>query len=270
MALVDLAAKSLGVHITHLFGGPQRRSVEVHGSVGWSRQKDDMAKSAAEQATRYPWIKVYVGRDELSEDLSRLRAVRKAVGDITSLLVDINGLWTRSDALDALPVLQELDVAAVEQPLDPSDDAGQAMIARNYRETGGIDVVLDERVREIRAIHDASNLGLGHVVNIGVSKLGGLTVALEAVRSAQEHHLPVSIGSLTELGVATSAGITLAALATGLGRIPTALNGPEHFAEHVTVPELVPADGRLELPHNGAGFGCEISERLSACFEDGR
>src|SRR5215212_2354707 len=192
MALLDLAGKALGVPVCELLGGRHRDAVEVHGSVGWDADPERVADTAEHQAPEFRWLKLYAGTGTLREDLERLAAARRRVG---------NGH----------PFLLELGVAAVEQPVAAGDDAGQARVAAVYAEQHGIGVIADERVRCAADAHSVAVTAAAQCVNVGVSKLGGIVAAFDAATTARSAFLATSVGSVVELGVATAAGLQLAA-----------------------------------------------------------
>src|SRR3954452_22172820 len=180
MALLDLAGKSLGVPVHELLGGSHRDAIEVHGSVGWDADPERVADTAEQQAPEFRWLKLYAGTGTLQEDLQRIEAVRRRVGDDHPFLLDVNGLWSPLEALQAGPVLRELGVEVVEQPVCSRDDAGQARVTAAYAEQHQLEVVADERIRTVEQVHTAAVNQVAGCVNVGLSKLGGILVALDA------------------------------------------------------------------------------------------
>src|SRR5919108_3783240 len=130
-AVVDLRR-----HVRH-----NRDAIELHGSVGWDEDPEKVADTAEEQAPDFHWLKLYAGTGTLREDLDRIEVVRQRVGDDHPFLLDVNGLWSPLEALTAGPVLRELGVRVVEQPVCSRDDAGQARVAAAYAEQHLIAVV---------------------------------------------------------------------------------------------------------------------------------
>jgi L-alanine-DL-glutamate epimerase-like enolase superfamily enzyme len=101
MALLDLAGKSLGVAVHELLGGRYRDAIEVHGSVGWDADPERVAHTAEQQAPEFRWLKLYAGTGTLEDDLERIAAVRRRVGDDHPFLLDVNGLWSPLQAIAA-------------------------------------------------------------------------------------------------------------------------------------------------------------------------
>jgi L-alanine-DL-glutamate epimerase-like enolase superfamily enzyme len=265
MALLDLAGKSLGVQVHELLGGRHRDAIEVHGSVGWDADAEKVADIAEEQAAEFRWLKLYAGAGTLEEDLERIAAVRRRVGDEHPFLLDVNGWWSPLEAIAAGPVLRDLGVEAVEQPVSAADDEGQAQVAAVYAEQHGIGVIADERVRAPSDVHAVAVRRAAHCVNVGVSKMGGIVAALDAGLTGYAAHLRVSVGSVVELDVATAAGLQLAAALPEV-TYPSYLIGSRKYARQITSTPLEVLDSRLAIS-NRPGLGIEVDEEAVAAMD---
>ena len=261
-ALLDLVAREAGVPVADLLGGRVRDRVQVHGSVGWSESPEDVAKVAATQAGEFTWLKLYAGRGALDDDLVKIEAAADQVGPTHPFLLDINGLWTVTDVVRAAPRLASAGVQLVEQPVHPADYEGNAVATRILRDEYGIDVAADESIRTPADVAAVATAGAASVVNVGMSKMGGITPALEAAKVAAAHGLEVMVGGVVELGVANAAGLQLAACLPSLAA-PSYLMGPLKYAEQVTTPVINPVDSYLDVPA-GPGLGVEVDEEAVA------
>jgi L-alanine-DL-glutamate epimerase-like enolase superfamily enzyme len=105
-----------------------------------------------------------------------------------------------------LPVLYEFGVTVLEQPLEPGDLDGVAMVTRHSR----IPVIVDEScitARDIPAL-----VGRVDGINIKLAKCGGIREAMRMIAIARAHHLLVMVGCMIE----SSIGITAMAQVTPL------------------------------------------------------
>jgi L-alanine-DL-glutamate epimerase-like enolase superfamily enzyme len=265
MALLDLVGKVLGVPVHELLGGRHREAIEVHGSVGWDADAERVADTAEQQAQEFRWLKLYAGTGTLEEDLGRIAAVRGRVGDDHPFLLDVNGLWSPLEALKAGPVLRDLGVAAVEQPIAPGDEQGQARIASVYAEQHRIGVIADERVRTPSDAHTVAVTGAAQCVNVGVSKMGGIVAAVDAAATARSAYVAVSVGSVVELGVATAAGLQLAAALPEVS-YPSYLIGSRKYERQITLTPLEVVDSSLAIGM-APGLGVEVDDEAVAAMD---
>ncbi|WP_256839776.1 mandelate racemase/muconate lactonizing enzyme family protein [Ornithinimicrobium faecis] len=257
-ALLDVVAQGHGVAISDLLGGRVRDRVEVHGSVGWDADPRAVAATAQEYAEDFTWLKLYAGKGRLDDDLRTIEAAREMVGPDHPFLLDINGLWTVTDVVRAGSRLREAGVRLIEQPIHPSDMTGNATATRILQGEHGIDVAADESIRDPADVATVARAEAASVINVGMSKMGGITPALEAAQVAAAHGLPVMVGGVVELGVANAAGLQLAAVLPSLAA-PSYLMGPLKYAEQITSPVISPEDSHLSVP-SGPGLGVTIDD----------
>jgi len=144
----------------------------------------------------------------LPDDIERIRAVRDAIGLEASLRLDARGAWTAPRALDVLWAVAACGIEAVEQPLPPGS---AAELARFKRECP-VPVMADESLVTPADAEALIAAGAVDFFNIGVSKCGGLSGALQIVRMARRHGIRYQIGSqVGETAVLSAAGRHLAA-----------------------------------------------------------
>jgi muconate cycloisomerase len=250
-ALLDLVGRHAGLPVSTLLGGAFRDRVEVHGSVTWDEDPAVIVDTALEQRETYRWLKLYAGRGAVDADLDRLQAVRDAVGPDAWLLVDVNGMWTPSDAIRALARVPQIGLELLEQPLPVS----AARFQRDLVARLSIDVAADESVRTVGDAATVAWERSATVVNVGLSKLGGPTAALQAAQVAAAHGLGVMVGSVIELGIANAMGLHLAACLPELA-YPSYLMGPLKYRDQICEPVVV-VDGHVAVPQ-GPGLGIEV------------
>jgi muconate cycloisomerase len=251
-ALLDLVGRALEVPVHTLLGGAFRDRAEVHGSVGWDEDPGRMVETALQQRETYRSLKLYAGRGEVDEDLDRLSAVRDAVGPDVELFVDVNTLWTPSDLIRALPRVEEIGLSMLEQPLPPSAAAFQSELVGRL----AVDLTADEAVRTVSDAADVVRERSATVINLGHSKLGGPTAALQAAQIAQAAGVGLMVGSVIEMDIATAMGLHLAAVLPRLA-YPSYLMGPLKYRERLTERTVEVSDGHIAIP-DGPGLGIEI------------
>jgi L-alanine-DL-glutamate epimerase-like enolase superfamily enzyme len=194
-ALWDLEAKLSGKPAWEIAGLEQPHDVVTTYTLSLDTPAK-MAEAAKTNAHR-PFLKLKLAGPE---DLERVKAVHQAAPN-AKLMVDANEGWSIDDYKALSPLLKNLGVVLIEQPLPAEDDL--AILAVK----GAVPVCADE------SCHDLSTLRTLHgryqCVNIKLDKAGGLTEALAMVAEARRLEFQVMIGCM----VATSLSMAPAFLA---------------------------------------------------------
>ena len=205
MALWDLSGKVAGQPVHTLLGGAVRDTVQTKYSVSGLEpaRAAGIASWAVEQG--FTAMKVKVGM-EINSDLQRVREVRRAIGSHIQLGVDANGGWDPSTALRALPYLEEMDIAFIEQPVPAGDPRWLARV----RAAAKVPIVADESLATSQdalslIAHDATD-----VFSIYVGMGGGIGEGAAVATIAEAARVHCTIGSNLELGIAQAAMIHLA------------------------------------------------------------
>jgi L-Ala-D/L-Glu epimerase len=136
-----------------------------------------------------PLLKLELGGDG---DVERVRAVRQAA-PTARLIVDANEGWNEAQLGEYMPILVDLRVALIGQPL--ADDA----LARLERP---IPLCADESCRTLAYLDRLE--GKYQAINIKLDKVDGLTEALALAEEAKRRGLRIMVGgvSSTSLGIA--------------------------------------------------------------------
>ena len=212
-ALWDLAAKKAGVPVWQLAGLP-KPGPEITAYTLSLDSPEQMQEQAAENAFR-PLLKTKLGGGP--EDVARIRAVR-AGAPAARIIVDANEGWTPELYATLAPVLVDLGVELVEQPLPAGADDALAGMARP------LPVCADE------SCHDRASLaalkGKYDVVNIKLDKTGGLTEALALREAALAQGFKVMVGCMVGSSLAMAPAVLVAQ-----GAAFTDLDGPLLLAE---------------------------------------
>jgi L-alanine-DL-glutamate epimerase-like enolase superfamily enzyme len=195
-ALHDLAAKRLGVPLYRMWGLDPASSPPSSFTIGIAPDEATL-RDRVRDAAAYPVLKIKLGT---AWDERIVRVVRELAPDKV-LRVDANAAWTAKGALEKIPVLRELGVEFVEQPLPPHDLEG----LRFVRERSSLPIVADESC--LVATDVAALAGVVDGINIKLAKCGGLREALRMIAVARAHGMLVMAGCMIE----SSLGITAAA-----------------------------------------------------------
>ncbi|MEX2519940.1 MAG: N-acetyl-D-Glu racemase DgcA [Paracoccaceae bacterium] len=207
-AFWDLEAKKSGKRVWELAGlaapGPEITAYTLSLAA-----PEEMEAKARENAHR-PLLKIKLGGGD--EDIARLRAVRKGAPNAV-MIVDANEGWTVELYAEIAPLLIELGVAMVEQPLPAGEDEALRGVERP------LPVCADESCHDRASL--AGLVGKYDVVNIKLDKTGGLTEALALRDAARSLGLKVMVGCM----IGSSLAMAPASLAAQ-GAEFTDLDGP--------------------------------------------
>ncbi|MEL7127864.1 MAG: N-acetyl-D-Glu racemase DgcA [Pseudomonadota bacterium] len=196
-ALWDLEAKQAGRRVWELAGLPAP-APEITAYTLSLDSPEAMRAQAAEHAHR-PLLKTKLGGGE--EDIARIEAVR-AGAPTARIIVDANEGWTPDLYVALAPVLVQLGVEMVEQPLPAGADDALLELERV------LPVCADE------SCHDRESLpalaGKYDMVNIKLDKAGGLTEALALRAAARDAGYSVMVGCMVGSSLAMAPAVLLA------------------------------------------------------------
>lgn len=219
-----------------------RSSVPVNATVPAVEASEIAGVLARYDGCRTAKVKVAESGQSLSDDVSRVAAVREVMGAGAFVRVDANGGWSVDDAGSAIAALAPYGLEYVEQPCATVEELVdlRKLLARN-----GIDVHIaaDESIRKAEDPLRVARLGAADVAVVKVAPLGGVAAALQIATDAG---LPTVVSSAIDSSVGIAAGVALAA---ALPELPHAcgLGTLELMAGDVVRDSLVPQDGSLAV-----------------------
>jgi O-succinylbenzoate synthase len=260
IAAWDLAAKADGVTLAAALGATGTEAVSGV-SVGIHADPEHTAREALRiAAAGYRRVKLKV-RPGMAEEVVRLVGDALA-GTGVQLAVDANGVFGADDVAE-LERLDAYGLALIEQPFDA--DAWE--LHRDLAARLDTPICLDESIGTVGAARLALELGACDVINVKVSRLGGLTQALAVHDLCRTAGVPVWCGGMHEFGVGRAANVALSAL-PGF-TMPGDLSGSdERYEFDVVDPPILARDGAIPVP-SGAGIGYRVLEdRIAELAEE--
>ncbi len=222
IACWDILGQASGLPVCVLLGGRFGDRIQLYRAISQDEPEAMAARVAGYRAEGYTRFQLKVGGDP-DRDIARIRAVRAELRPEDRLVADANTGWTQHDAIRVARAVRDLDVY-IEQPCLTYD----ACLA--VRRQIDQPFVLDEVVDGIDALLRAHGDRAMDVVNLKISKLGGLT------RTRQLRDLCVSIGIAMTLEDSWGGDITTAAIAHLAHSTPEAFRfTATDFNSYVTV-----------------------------------
>lgn len=207
-------------------------------AVGPERAHEITAASGCRTAK----IKVADHPESLAEDLSRVEAVRDALGPDGAIRVDANGVWDVDTAVAHIRLLNKAAAGLqyVEQPCRTIEEL--AAVRRRV----DVRIAADESIRHAEDPLRVAVAGAADIAVIKCTPLGGVRRSLQIAEAAG---LPCVVSSALETSVGLAAQLALAAalpeldFACGLGTL-SLLEGDVVSG----AASLRPVDGYLTVP----------------------
>ena len=254
VALWDIKGKALGQPVYKLLGGFRDRvPTYASGHLWRTYDADALAETGpklVEQGFRA--MKFRMGaEDTLAKDLTRMRALREAVGDDVDIMVDINQGWDVNTAIAAGKEIAEQNLFWLEDPVNHQDYDGLARIA----DALDTPIAAGEYHYGIMPFRHMLEHRSIDIVMVDLLRAGGLTQWIKVAHMAEAFNLPVVSHLAPEI------------LAHGVAAVPNGLT-VEYMPWSVELFQQSPKieDGLLVLPE-APGLGLEFDEDALARFK---
>ena len=262
LALWDIRGKAVGWPLYKLLGGSAKAVPAYAGgvSLGFQDPAALVDEALPHIEAGYRAIKLRVG-DSPARDLQRVKAVRQAVGDDITILVDANTGYDLNDARQAMPGFDALGVAWLEEPFAPHDHRSYRL-ARGF---GRVPLAAGEnhftRYEFSRVIEDGDIT----LLQPDLSKAGGITELLRIAAMASAYKLPIHPHTcMTGINMAASIHF-LAAIDNG-GYFEGDVSRSNLYRDSlVSTPFQIGRDGCVR-PLEAPGIGVEVDEAFLKAY----
>jgi len=222
IACWDLLGKACNLPVSELLGGRFGDAVRLYRAISQEAPEVMAEKVAGYRAQGYSRFQLKVGGDP-DTDIERIHAVRAMLQPSDRLVADANTGWTQHEAVRVVRAVKNLDVY-IEQPCLTYEEC---LAVRRLTDHP---FVLDENIDGLDMLLRAKADLAMDVVNLKISKLGGLT------KTRQVRDLCVSMGIAMTLEDSWGGDITTAAIAHLAHSTPEAFRFTStDFNSYVTV-----------------------------------
>lgn len=210
LAVLDLLAKESGQTVEELLGRP-RLSGRFRYTAVLGDASLDAFRATAEGYRRLGFtdFKVKLSGD-LARDSEKLSVLRQWKTPSPRVRIDANNLWAGGD--EAVRFLRALEhpLFAVEEPLAPNQYVELARVGRALN----CPIVLDESFLRLEQLAEIRDQPERWIINVRVSKMGGLLRSLKVVQAARVVGIGLIVGAqVGETSLLTRAALTVAAAA---------------------------------------------------------
>lgn len=233
MACWDILGKVSGQSVAALLGGRFGDDFALYRAISQDTPDAMAAMVATYRSQGYTKFQLKVGGDP-DTDIARIRAAAAVLSSGEVLVADANTGWTQHQAVRVAGAVRDVDVY-IEQPCMHYEEC---LAVREHTDRP---MVLDESIDDIlmvlRGYHDRAM----DVINLKISKVGGLT------KARQIRDLCVSLGIAMTIEDTWGGDITTAAIAhLAHSTPPELLFSSTDFNSYVTVSF---ADGSPQRKH---------------------
>ena len=222
MACWDILGQATGQPVCNLLGGRYGDDFLLYRAISQEAPEAMASKVSGYRAEGYRKFQLKVGGDP-ETDIERIRAVSAELqrGDV--LIADANTGWLMHQAARVVRAVKDIDVY-IEQPCETFEEC------YSIRKMSDHPFVLDESIDGLPILLRANSLQAMDVVNIKISKFGGLTKARQA------RDLCVSLGIAMTIEDSWGGDIITAAISHLAHSTPTELLfSSTDFNSYVTV-----------------------------------
>ena len=199
IACWDILGQVTGQPVCVLLGGRYGKDFSLYRAISQESPKAMADRVAGYRGEGYRRFQLKVGGDP-EEDIQRIRAVAAELKPGDRLVADANTGWLMHDAMRVISAVRDIDVY-IEQPCLTYEEC--LSVRRQTNRPFVLDEVIDSIEMLLRGAADHAM----DVVNIKISKFGGLTKARQA------RDLCVSLGIATTIEDSWGGDITTAAIA---------------------------------------------------------
>jgi L-alanine-DL-glutamate epimerase-like enolase superfamily enzyme len=240
IACWDILGKATNQPVYTLLGGAAQDDIVLYRAISQEAPEIMARKIEGYAAEGYTKFQLKVGGDA-NDDIARIHATRDVLKPSDLLVADANTGWTRHEAARVVSAVSSLDVY-IEQPCLTYEEC------LSIRCRTGLPFVLDEVIDGPNMLVRGIAEDAMDVINLKISKVGGLTKAKLMRDLCIQHGLPMTIedtwgGDITTATIAhlarsTPAEFTFSATDfNSYGSVDIATGAPKRTHGRMTAPD---------------------------------
>jgi L-alanine-DL-glutamate epimerase-like enolase superfamily enzyme len=207
LALLDLFAKEQQCSIEKLLGLPEINSPFQYSAVLGDTDLGVFEKQLNKySAMGFVDLKIKISGN-LEKDLPKFDLLAKLDNKKLRVRLDANNLWTESQAAISYLSSIKYPLFAIEEPLE----SGQYIELKTISEACSIKIILDESFLKMEDFENIRGSASDWIVNLRVSKMGGLLRSLDIAEKARQSGIKIIIGAqVGETSLLTRSALTIA------------------------------------------------------------
>ena len=248
-AMYDALARSYHIPLYLMLGGRYRSEIRVIKMVSVG-DPEAMAEEAKQLVQDGLSLKLKVG-GKIAEDLPRVAAVRKAVGDGVFIKIDANESYDAKTAIRFAKQLADYAVEVFEQPV-PRD---QFDALREVKQQSPIKIEADQSCRTFADAQTLIRNRMVDSINTGIAKVGSIPEVRRIAELCEQNGVRCALSNTAGSMVGDAAAVHLAASTPGISSLCElgefeVITGDPFFGLSV-------AKGMISVPE-GEGLGVSL------------
>jgi L-alanine-DL-glutamate epimerase-like enolase superfamily enzyme len=255
LALWDLEGKIKRKPVFELLGRKKRSEISVAEQIFIPRNRIHLIRGVKKILNhKTNSIKLKAGR-VLEDDIENIVLIKEITENKINIQLDLNQGLSFNQAVNFGRKIKNLGISLWEEPIKFKHFNELNKLKRKTK----LAVILDESIKNMEDLKQSIKSKAIDILNVKISRLGGLTNSLQLIKLANKNKVEIEIGCSEELGVGTNAQLHLVSYLKKLKTMEVL--GAERLDFDIIKEKQRIKNGFLKTPVKKPGLGINFSFR---------